>query len=83
MELRRITMNPYDFTLYQDASGGFVIKVVFSEGDYKMDIERYFVVGSLSDDSMEALKLLAVQIRDDYPDTPYPEIHRADVTIVR
>jgi hypothetical protein len=83
VELRRVSLNPWDFTLYSSTEGSLVLKVVFSEGVYKMDIERYFVIGSLDDDSMDALKLLAAKIRDDYPNTPYSEIRKADVTITK
>lgn len=83
MELRRVSLNPWDFTLYRSTEGSFVLKVVFSEGAYKMDIERYFVIGYLDDDSMDTLKRLAAKIRDDYPNTPYSEIRKADVTILK
>ena len=83
MELKRVTMNPWDFTLYSTTEGGHVLKVVFSEGAYKMDVERYFVVGPLDDDSLDALKLLSGKIRADYPETPYSEVSKADVTIAK
>jgi hypothetical protein len=83
MELSRVAMNPYDFTLYSTAAQSFVLKVVFSEGAYKMDVERYFAIGELENESVDALKLLAQRIRAGYPETPYTEIPKADVTILK
>lgn len=42
IELRKISANPWDYTLYESSDGSFVLKVMFSDGEYKIDIGRYF-----------------------------------------
>ena len=67
--------------LYESTDGSKILKVMFSEGPYKIDVGRYFVVDSLglgpADES--ALGALAELIRRDYPGTELPEIDRCDV----
>lgn len=41
--LKKISVNPWDFTLYQKKDGEFILKVMFSEGDYKIDVARFFL----------------------------------------
>jgi phage terminase large subunit-like protein len=83
MELKRIAMNPWDFTLYESKDGSFVLKVIFSEGEYKVDIGRYFIVDPLSPDNMtiEALKELSARIRTDYPNVSFPQVEKSNLKI--
>ncbi|BBY28665.1 hypothetical protein [Mycolicibacterium sediminis] len=72
----------WDYTLYESTDGSKILKVMFSEGPYKIDVSRYFVVDALvlgpADES--ALGALAELVRRDYPDTGLPEIDRCDVS---
>lgn len=86
MHLKKIAMNPWDFTLYSTEDGSRIMKVMFSEGEYKVDVERYFVVARSQNEVSESpdeLKLLANSIRTAYPDVAYPEVKKSDVTIVK
>ena len=85
MKIRRIDGNPWDFSVYQSQDGSYVLKVLFTEGPYKMDIERYFLVGSLDGQEMtgDSLKATAALIRERYPEGEYPEIQNADLTVHR
>ncbi|WLI76402.1 hypothetical protein Q5705_17730 [Kosakonia sp. H02] len=67
--INRISFNPWDYTLYQIIDGGFVLKIVFSEGVYKVDIERYFLFtanGIITPLDAEYMKALSENIRCDY-----------------
>ncbi|SCX12680.1 hypothetical protein SAMN02799620_01793 [Mycolicibacterium fluoranthenivorans] len=85
MEVTRVAMNPWDFTLYRSTNGDLILKVIFSEGEYKTDIGRYFLINSLKVDvnNIEQLKSLAARIREDYPAVPHQEIAKSDVIIVK
>jgi len=67
--INRISFNPWDYTLYQIIDGGFVLKMVFSEGVYKIDIERYFLFSAdeiIKPLDAEYMKALSESIRCDY-----------------
>jgi hypothetical protein len=84
MEWKRISMSPWDFCLYEsDDDGSFVLKVIFSEGEHKVDIERYFVVGSLNrfGMTMDALRDPSARIRDNYPDVSFPQVDKSNLKI--
>jgi hypothetical protein len=83
MKVRQIAMNPWDFTLYESHEGSLILKVMISEGDYKIDIGRFFVLDSLSIDrnDVEGLKKLAAQIRAEYPSTSLPQVTASQLTI--
>jgi hypothetical protein len=84
MQLTKIAMNPWDFTLYSTEDGSRIMKVMFSEGEYKVDIARFFLVAKSQNDidaSLDELKKLADGIRTAYPEVAYPEIKKADVVI--
>jgi hypothetical protein len=85
MEVSRISMNPWDFTLYKSNDGSLILKVIFSEGEYKTDIGRYFVIDPSGIDTanLEDLKKLSAQIRADYPDVSLPQVDKSDVTILK
>lgn len=85
MELKKIAMNPWDFTLYKATDGSIVMKVIFSEGDYKIDVGRFFLIDSLGDgsDDMELLKTMAAQIRANYPDVAFSLLDKADLKILK
>lgn len=42
MDLEMVGSSPLDFTLYKSGTGEYIIKVMFSEGVYKIDIARYY-----------------------------------------
>ncbi|MBP1819285.1 hypothetical protein J3E61_002848 [Mycobacterium sp. OAE908] len=78
-------MNPYDFTLYSAEDGSRVMKVMFSEGEYKVDIGRYFLITEdedATDSSIDQLKLLADRIRNTYPEPGFTEITKGDIAII-
>lgn len=85
MELRKVAMNPWDFTLYSSNDGSMVMKVMFSEGDYKIDVGRFFLIDSLTSgvDDIEQLKALAAHIRADYPDLEFPVLNKSDLKILK
>ncbi|BBY17209.1 hypothetical protein [Mycolicibacterium litorale] len=85
MQLSKIAMSPWDFTLYATENGSRVLKVMFSDGDYKVDIGRFFLIDSLAwgADDIEQLKNLAAQIRADYPDVSFPVLDKADLEILK
>lgn len=67
--INRISFNPWDYTLYQIIDVGFVLKIVFSEGVYKVDIERYFLFAAdelITPVDAEYMKALSESIRCDY-----------------
>lgn len=41
-DLKQTMGNPWDFTLYVCGNGNYIIKVIFSEGQYKVDVARFF-----------------------------------------
>ena len=84
--LRKVAMNPWDFTLYSAEDGTRVMKVMFSEGEYKVDVGRYFLIAEdrdTADSSIDQLKLLANRIRNTYPESGYIEIGKADLDIIK
>lgn len=85
MELSRVAASPWDFTLYAADNGSMVMKVMFSEGDYKIDVGRFFLIDSLETgaDDIESLKNMAARIRADYPDVAFPVLDKADLRILR
>lgn len=86
MQLRKVAMNPWDFTLYSTDDGSWVLKVMFSEGEYEIDVGRYFLIGmapAFVDNSLDDLKTLANEIRNAYPEVAYREIKKADLTIIK
>lgn len=85
MKLTSIAMNPWDFTLYTSDDGSMVMKVMFSEGDYKTDVGRFFLVDALNTgaDDMESLKAVAAQIRADYPSVALPVLDKAELQILK
>lgn len=67
MSKNKIAMNPWDFTLYECDDSSYVMKVIFSEGDYKVDVERFFIVTPYIDThsvDIERLKDLSKKIRE-------------------
>lgn len=44
MCFKMLHSQPWDFTVYLTESGEYIIKVMFSEGDYKVDIGRYYAL---------------------------------------
>lgn len=76
-------MEPWDYTLYRAADGSLFIKVVFSEGDYKIDVGRFFRLPpadekSATEDAMD----LAARIRSDYPNVAYEKVEKSSLKII-
>ncbi|WP_426505235.1 hypothetical protein [Serratia proteamaculans] len=42
MNLEMVDSSPWDFTLYKSETGEYIIKIIFSEGVYKIDVARYY-----------------------------------------
>jgi hypothetical protein len=84
IELRKVALNPWDFTLYRSNEGAHALRVVFSEGEYKMDVERYFVIDTPLDPSypLGELQALSARIRAEYPDTALRQVRKSDLTII-
>lgn len=82
MLVRRIATSRWNYTLFESAEGSMILKVMFSEGTYKVDVARYFVIDSLALGSFDESVLTAVaeSIRTNYPDTDLPEIAGSAVT---
>jgi len=69
MSTVKVAMNEWDFTLYKCDDSAYIMKVIFSEGDYKVDVERFFIltdyVLGLEDNTQELIKK-SQKIRDNY-----------------
>ena len=85
MEARQVSMEPWDYTLYEASDGSLIVKVVFIEGDRKVDVGRFFRIDPLdrSGDVSLALRSLSASIRDQYPDERHTELEKSTLTIVR
>lgn len=44
MSAVKVAINPWDFTLYKCDDSTYIRKVIFSEGEYKVDVERFFIL---------------------------------------
>lgn len=44
MTRKELLKNPWNFILYRVDDESYLMKVMFSEGDYKVDVERSFIV---------------------------------------
>lgn len=70
-------MIPWDFTIYMCANGDYIIKVMFSEGQYKFDVARFFCfnkneISSLLD--MNEIEIISEKIRSDYENYKVKEL---------
>ena len=76
MDINVIAMAPWDFTLYESSDGALILKVMFSVGDYKTHVGRYFAVDHRNVDPSDtaALTNLASRIRADYPNVEIQEV---------
>ena len=85
MEARQVSMEPWDYTLYEASDGSLILKVLFSEGDRKVDVGRFFRIDPLgqSGDVSLALRDLSASIRDQYPDVSHAELEKSMITIVQ
>lgn len=77
VELKLLAETPWDWASYVATDGRFVLRVMFSDGPYKIDVGRFFLVpdSGRPDD-------FAACIRREYPHTRYPEISKASVRLV-
>jgi hypothetical protein len=60
------------------------MKFVFSEGEHKMDVERYFAIDTPFDPNypMDELKALSARIRAEYPGTHLRQLSKADLPVI-
>lgn len=81
MDLHQIVMRPWDFTLYRTDKGSHVIKVVFSEGVHKTDVERFFAIDTALDPNypLDDLMALSARIRAGYPAIHLRQLEKADL----
>ncbi|MBF6208875.1 hypothetical protein ACW9HC_30680 [Nocardia gipuzkoensis] len=73
-----------DFTLYRTDEGAHVMKVVFSEGEHKMDVERHFAIDTPFNPNypMDELKALSARIRAEYPGNHLRQLSKADLPAI-
>lgn len=79
-KLVKILMNPWGFTLYKDNDANYIIKVMFSEGEYKIDVARFFFFKQEEIDFSEEpenMKALSEKIRGSYSDFIQKEISKS------
>ncbi|MGX9252804.1 hypothetical protein [Pantoea ananatis] len=81
MSTLKVAMNPWDFTLYKCDDSVYIMKVIFSEGDYKIDVERFFIltdyVSGIECNTQELIKI-SQKIRDNYNLYKDREISKSD-----
>ncbi|AGB83051.1 hypothetical protein D781_2800 [Serratia sp. FGI94] len=68
ISVEKIDSSPWDFTFYKSDAGDYIIKVMFSEGVYKIDVGRYYYLANEIDSSEinhSTLIELANKIRSD------------------
>ncbi|KAA5929621.1 hypothetical protein F3I27_01365 [Pantoea sp. Bo_2] len=85
MSKNKIAMNPWDFTLYECEDSSYVMKVMFSEGDYKVDVERFFIVTpyiGIHSIDIEMLKDLSKKIREGTGQYVIDEISKEDFELM-
>ncbi|QKJ85720.1 hypothetical protein PMPD1_0748 [Paramixta manurensis] len=85
MKLKKIIVNPWGFTLYKRDDNSYILKVMFSEGDYKVDVARYFIIkadeiGHTED--LDNVKKLSERIRNDYESNKDREISKEKFNIM-
>ncbi|WP_146108527.1 hypothetical protein [Mixta gaviniae] len=74
-----VLSNPWDFTLYKCGNDDYVMKVVFSEGPYKVDITKffYFYNNEIScTEEINKIKALSAKIRSNYDDYRGRELNK-------
>ncbi|EXU77418.1 hypothetical protein [Erwinia mallotivora] len=80
--LKKVLVSPWDFTLYLTNNNKYLIKIMFVEGDYKVDVARYFY---LKDDEVFAInderemKEITKKIRNSYPENIERELSQSEV----
>lgn len=47
MTRKELLKNTWNFILYRVNDESYLMKVMFSEGDYKVDVERFLIVISI------------------------------------
>lgn len=77
--LKKVLSNRWDFSLYESTDGNYVIKVIFSEGQYKVDVSRFFMLTAKEirhPHNVMKLSELSEEIRKTYPDFVTKEISK-------
>lgn len=85
MSKLKLAMKPWDFTLYRCGNDTHVLKVIFSEGDYKVDVERFFIVtDSLlnAEDLFSACERVSANIRMSCEGFANSEISKRDFDLL-
>lgn len=79
--LTKIILNRWDFTLHQKNDGGYILKVMFVEGGYKIDVARFFKFSKneiTQYDNLDYMKKLSENIRKDYEKYKSKEITKSE-----
>ncbi|MEN4801019.1 hypothetical protein [Pantoea agglomerans] len=85
MSKLKLAIKPWDFTLYRCGNDTHVLKVIFSEGDYKVDVERFFIVtDSLlnAEDLFSACERVSANIRMSCEGFANSEISKRDFDLL-
>ena len=83
---KKILISPWDFCLYSIDKNTFLLEVVFIEGNYKVEISRYYLfhndeTTNIITSSMELLddmKTLSIKIRGDKDSYSIHEIDKSE-----
>ncbi|AIU07082.1 hypothetical protein [Mycolicibacterium smegmatis] len=83
IKLSQVAMKPWDFTLYETSDGAAVLKVISVEGAYKIEVDRFFLIGPMHSVSrmVDFLEALAEDIRENYPHVPFEELPKSCVVL--
>lgn len=85
MTRKELLKNPWNFILYRVDDESYLMKVMFSEGDYKVDVERFFIVTPYIDIrsiDIEMLKDLSKKIRECTGQYVINEINKEDFELI-
>ncbi|WP_367395423.1 hypothetical protein [Pantoea sp. Ep11b] len=77
--------NPWNFILYRVDDESYLMKVMFSEGDYKVDVERFFIVTpyiNFRSIDIEILKNLSKKIKEDTGQYVINEVSKEDFELI-
>ena len=77
--INTVLINPWDFTLYKCGNGDYIIKVIFSEGSYKVDVARFFHFynNEIScTEEINKIKSISEKIRSHYNDYRERELNK-------
>ena len=83
IEVRRLLVVPWDYTVYRADDGCLIVKIVFTEGDRKLDVGRFFKVSSRQTClSADQIGTIVSSIRQDYPDVAYQQLAKSSLKFI-